>query len=292
MRVRVGACALPKGRPRYHACVRLTGLVIAIALTGLGGCFDETPVVETEGSSSTSSACERGSVSCPCFPNGTCDAGLACDAGICGPAAATSADGSTSTTSSADSTGSTGSSGSTGSTGSSEESTNTTSPDSSSSGESSTGTDPAHILFTTSLGYTGFEVGGLTGADEICTNLGQSVRAGPWVAVLRDAVTSLVSRVTVDGDVVNMLGELLATDQDELLSGTVLHFPGYDETGSPVTNMNLVWTGSEMNDCVGWTLDDPAFLGTVGLPMDLDRWLDTDVPLPCSAAPRLYCISQ
>jgi hypothetical protein len=277
--------ALSGGRPRYHPRVRLIGLVPAIALAALGGCFDENPMVdETAGTTSTTSSCERGSVGCACFPNGTCDAQLSCEAGICVPLEATSADGSTSTTS-----GSSGSSGSGGSTGSS---TGTTSADGSSSGESSTGTDPAHILFTTSTGYTGLEVGGLVGADEICTTLGQGVRAGPWVAVLRDAVTSLAGRITVRGEVVNTLGELLAIDEAELVSGTVQHAPGYDESGAPVTNMNLVWTGSETDDCVGWSLDDVAFLGAVGLPMDLERWLDSEVPLPCSAAPRLYCISQ
>jgi len=260
--------------------------VIAIALAALGGCFDEaTPVVdETAASTSTSAPCERGSVGCACFPNGTCDAGLSCEAGLCVPLEPTSVDGSTSTTD-----GSTSTTGSTGSTG---ESTSTTSADVGSSDESSTGDAPAHVLFTTSTSYTGLEVGGLVGADEICTTLGQGVRAGPWVAVLRDAVTSLQSRITIQGDVVNMLGELLATDEAGILSGTLLHAPGYDETGAPVSNQHLVWTGSSTDDCVGWSTDDVAFLGTVGLPMDPERWLDTEVPLPCSAAPRLYCISQ
>lgn len=247
---------------------------------------------DTSGTTSTTSSCERGTVGCACFPNGTCDAALACEAGLCVPLEATSADGTSSTTS--DSTSSTSTtSGSTGTdTSSTGVDTSSTSTDSSSSDESSTGNAPAHILFTTSTSYTGVEVGGLAGADEICNTIGQGVRTGPWVAVLRDAVTSFESRITVEGDVVNTLGELLATDEAELLSGTVLAAPGYDETGAAVTNMNLVWTGSEMDDCVGWSTDDFAFSGTVGLPMDLDRWLDTDVPLPCSAAPRLYCISQ
>jgi hypothetical protein len=254
----------------------------AIALAALGGCFDETPMVgETTDTSSTSASCERGSVGCACFPNGTCDAGLSCDAGICGPLEPTSADDTTSTTT--DSTSST----------SSSSSSSSTSADSSSSDDSSTGsTPPAHILFTTSTSYTGLEVGGLTGADDICNALGQGVQAGPWVAVLRDAVTTFEGRIVVRGAVVNTLGELLAIDETELLTQTLQNAPGYDETGAAVGNMNLVWTGSRTDDCIGWTLDDPTFLGTVGLPMDTERWLDSTVPLPCSAAPRLYCISQ
>jgi hypothetical protein len=285
------ARAFPVPRPRYHPRVRLTGALAAIALAALGGCFDENPMVgETTDTSSTSASCERGTVGCTCFPNGTCDAGLSCDAGICAPLEPTSADGSTSTT-----TGSTSSSGavdSTDSTGSST-STSSTSADSSSSDDSSTGsTDPAHILFTTSTSHTGLEVGGLVGADAICNALGQAVRAGPWVAVLRDAVTTFAGRIVVRGEVVNTLGELLAIDEAELLTQTLQNAPGYDETGAPISNMDLVWTGSRTDDCIGWSLDDPAFLGTVGLPMDPERWLDSTVPLPCSAAPRLYCISQ
>lgn len=271
--------------------MRLFGLVTAIALTAVGGCFDETPVVdETTDTTSTSGSCERGSVGCACFPNGTCDAALTCEAGICVPLAATSADGTTSTTSG--SSDSSGSSGSTSASGSTEADTSTTSTDGSTSDGSTTGTEPAHILFTTSTSYTGLEVGGLVGADDHCTTLGQGVRAGPWVAVLRDAVTPFGSRLTIQGDVVNTLGELLAVDEAELLSGTVQNAPGYDETGAPVGEQHLVWTGSSTDDCVGWSTDDFTFLGAVGLPMDPERWLDSEVPLPCSAAPRLYCVSQ
>jgi hypothetical protein len=244
-------------------------------------------VGETTDTTSTTASCERGAVGCACFPNGTCDAALACEAGICVPLSATSADGSTSTPS-----GSSDSSGSTGTTSSTGADTSSTSTDGSTSDGSTTGTEPAHILFTTSTSYTGLEVGGLIGADDICTTVGQGVRAGPWVAMLRDAVTPFGSRLTIQGEVVNTVGELLAADEAELLSGTVQHAPGYDETGAPVGEQHLVWTGSTTDDCVGWSTDDVTSLGTVGLPMDVERWLDSDVPLPCSAAPRLYCVSQ
>lgn len=248
-------------------------------------------VGETTDTSSTGSSCERGTVGCTCFPNGTCDAGLSCNAGLCGPIEPPGTDGSTSTT--AESSTSSGAVDSTASTDSTGGSTSSTSTDSSSSDDSSTGVTPAaHILFTTSTAHTGLEVGGLVGADEICNTLGQAVRAGAWVAVLRDAVTTFEGRIIVEGPVVNTLGELLALDETELLTQTLQNAPGYDETGAPISGMDLVWTGSRTDDCIGWSLDDPMFLGTVGLPMDPERWLDSTVPLPCSAAPRLYCISQ
>lgn len=261
-------------------------VVAAIALAAQGGCFSETPMVGTttdDATTTTSSSCERGTVGCPCFPNATCDAGLVCEAGICAPVTATGADGTT-----------TAAEGTTSTTGTGDSSTTEgTSTGAASTSEGSTTDEPVtHTLFTTSTSYTGIEVGGLAGADAICTELGQGLRAGPWVAVLRDSITSLSSRITVEGDVLNTVGELLATSEAELLSGTVQAVPGYDEDGAEVSSQHLVWTGSEASDCVGWSTDEVAYLGTVGLPTDPGRWLDTEVPLPCSAAPRLYCLSQ
>ncbi|MEX1368677.1 MAG: hypothetical protein AB1Z98_36450 [Nannocystaceae bacterium] len=259
-------------------------LLAAIALAAVGGCFeDSTPGTEPSGTmtaSSTTTPCDQGSVGCSCFPNGTCDPGLVCGGGQCEPfddstSSSTSSDGTTSMTTAgvtdSTSTGADSDSGETGST---------------------TGSAPAHILFVTSTQYDGLALGGLAGADTICTDIGQRLRPGPWVAVLRDEVTSFASRITVGGDVVNTNGDLLATDESELLSGTVQNRPAFDEDGAGIGDQDLVWTGSTVDACVGWSSSEPTDLGAVGLPTDPERWLDTEVPLPCSGSPRLYCISQ
>lgn len=259
--------------------MRLSSFLVGVGLITLGGCFEDPAVGsesgQTASGASTASPCDQGSLGCACFPNGTCNVGLVCGGGLCEPFDGTS---STSTPMSDSSSSDSSSSGS-------------TTADGSSSG-SSTGEGPAHILFTTSTQHDGAQVGGLAGADVICTDLGQGLRDGSWVAVLGDAVTSVGARVTVDGDVVNSVGELLATDEAQLLSGTLLGVPGYDEQGVVVPSSDLAWSGSTMDDCVGWSTNEPQFLGLVGLPSDPERWLDTQVPLPCSGAPRLYCISQ
>jgi hypothetical protein len=270
--------------------MRLCSLLAGIGITMLGGCFEDAPVgneaSETVSEASTASPCDQGSRGCACFPNGTCDAGLVCSGGQCEPFDAT-----TSTSTSTSTVDSTSTSGST-ATSSSTSSDSTTADSSSSESDSSTGEGPAHILFTTSTQHDGAQVGGLDGADVICTELGQGLRDGPWVAVLRDVVTSIGSRVTITGDVVNTLGELLATNEAELLSGTLQNIPGYDENGVAVPSSDLAWTGSTRNDCIGWTTNEFMFQGAVGLPTDVELWLDTRTPLPCSVAPRLYCISQ
>ncbi|MCB9713231.1 MAG: hypothetical protein H6712_05210 [Myxococcales bacterium] len=261
-------------------------LVLLGLLTPLAACFEDTPTDDdpAQTASGTAGTCEQGLLGCSCFPNGTCSADYVCFAGECripedttttGPVGSTTAESTTgdgSTTHSSVDDGSTGAS--------------------TGEGESTTGAEPAHILFTTSTQHTGAQLAGLDGADLICTDLGKGIRDTTWVAVLRDAVTSFDARITITGEVVNTNGDLLANDEAQLLSGTLLARPGYDESGLAVPEQDLVWTGSTVDNCVGWSVDDPAFYGTVGLPMDPMRWLDTEVPLPCSGQPRLYCVSQ
>lgn len=268
----------------YHPVVRLALLLTVLGVVTVG-CFDDPPPPPSEAGTSTGSVmtpgCEAGTVGCACFPNGTCNVELSCVAGLCEPAMGTASTEASTTTGSDPSTGTP-----------TTASLDSTSSDGGSSGQS-TGADPGHVLFTTSTSYRGSEVGGLDGADEACTTLGQGLRAGPWVAVLSDVITPVASRITVTGDVLNTHGELLATTEAELLSGTLLARPGFDERGREVPGSDLAWTGSSRHDCVGWTSDAFEFLGAVGLPSTTDSlWIDTRNPLPCSASPRLYCLSQ
>ncbi|MEM7153886.1 MAG: hypothetical protein AAF799_13640 [Myxococcota bacterium] len=276
--------------------MRLAYLLAGLGLVTASGCFEDTaPVTSTSGNETnetlTTGACDQGSLDCACFPNGTCSPGLVCSQGVCEPfepgTTSTTTATTSPTTSMADSTSSGG------------DELSTTSGDESSSGttageeSSSSGTSgPAHILFTTSMDWSAMEIGSLAGADALCEGLGVGVRNVPWVAVLADAGTPLSARIDVLGEVVNTVGETLALDQAELLSGTLQALPGYDESGMLVPVQDLAWTGSMSDDCDGWTSDEVSVLGTVGLPTSNDLWLDTSVPLPCSAAPRLYCISQ
>ena len=227
----------------------------------------------------TSGPCDQGTVTCTCFPNGTCAVGLVCNQGLCEPFEPT-------TTSPG-----------TGSTTATDEST-TTSADSGSTGDpettdaSSTGEPAGHVLFTTADEFSGIDLGSLEGADAICDKLGQVVGDGPWVAVLSDANTPLDSRVTIAGEVRNVQGDLLAVDEAEFLSGTLQGIPGFDEQGVAIPNQDLAWTGSMTDDCMGWTNDDIDVFGTMGLPSTNDLWLDTLTPLPCSTFVHLYCLSQ
>lgn len=299
----------------YSPSVRLAYLLAGLGLLAAGGCFEDTAPVTTSGndpgSTGTSGVCDQGSLGCACFPNGTCSPGLVCAQGVCDPfddsGTTTSTTATTpgmddtttsSTTRAVDSTSSDGGEMSTSSGGESSSSDEGSSSDSTDGGStdeessSSTGGGPAHILFTTSMDWSAVELGSLAGADVFCEQLGMGLRNVPWVAVLSDAGTPLADRIEVVGEVVNTIGETLALDEAEVLSGTLQALPGYDEAGNPISGSDLAWTGSMTNDCNGWTSDEVAVTGTVGLPTSDSLWLDTTVPLPCTAAPHLYCISQ
>lgn len=262
--------------------MRSGSIVVCIALAVLGGCFEDTPGNgESTSSDNGTSACEPGLLGCSCFPNGTCSADYVCFSGECRePEVQSTSEADSTTTTAADGTSTTTASDS------------TTSSDPTTSGESSTGGAPTHLLFVSSSQHTGLDVGGLGGADTICTNAGQPLRRGPWRAVLRDAVSTFEGRIEVDGEVYNTNGELLAVDGPSLFSDVLQALPAYDENGAEVPMQDLVWTGSSVDDCIGWTTDDPMTFGAVGLPHDAERWLDSTIPLPCSGSPRLYCISQ
>ncbi|MEM9460833.1 MAG: hypothetical protein AAGF11_42105 [Myxococcota bacterium] len=260
--------------------MRLASLLTGLGLLSVTGCFEDPPPVDEGGTSTTAMtpACDQGARGCPCFPNGTCNFDLACRQGLCEPAESSSSSSATTTTTAPDTAGST-----------------TAGADTTTGTNSSSGTigEPlVHILFTTSTSYTGVQVDGLDGADAQCNALGRGLRAGPWVAVLSDAVTAVSDRIEVRGEIRNTNGELLATGEDELLSGRLLAIPGYDEDGRAIPNSDLAWTGSMTADCNGWMVDDVALFGAVGLPTSTALWLDTQTPLPCSGSPRLYCLSQ
>jgi len=264
--------------------VRLASL-LALGLTLSSGCFEDPapPVAEggstAGGSGTTVDPCDQGALGCGCFPNATCISGLTCVRGLCEP------DESSTTTVA-------------GSTGPDDTGPATTAVDSGSTGEASTdegsssGGGPAHVLFTTAEEFSGLEVIGLPEADAVCTSLGRGLRPGPWVAVLGDADTLIEDRITVTGDVVNVPGELLASTQEELLTAELQAIPGYDQDGTEISGSSLAWTGAAADDCMGWSSGEPKVLGTSGLPSSTELWLNTSVPLPCSAAVHLYCLSQ
>lgn len=269
---------------------RLSALLVLVA--PLCGCFEDsqppaTTTVppssssDTQTGADTATPCDQGTLDCACFPNGTCSPDLLCSQGICVPFATTATDTGTST-GDPDST-----------TSSTDPDSTTVDPPTATEGSSeSTGEEPAHVLLTTAADYPTTAFADVTEADDLCTTVGNIVRPGPWVAVLADSEDPLEDRITVTGVVVNTVGEVLAEDEAELLSGTLQNLPGYDENGSPTPEQDLAWTGSMAENCFDWTSDAVKIRGTVGLPTSAEIWLDTSVSLPCSAAPHLYCISQ
>lgn len=272
-------------------------------MVGTGACFTESPppAATTESSSpasdgdgaTSSEPCDQGSLDCACFPNGTCAPPLVCSQGVCipfdsGTTAVSTGPMSTDTSTTGDTTeGSVDTSGTT--------SMSTTSDESSDEGTtagSDTTAGPSHILFTTSGDFAVTEFTMLGDADNICSKVGSIVSPGPWVAVLRNSMTSHEDRITIEGPVYDVSGVLLAEDAAGFFSGTLLSEPGIDEHGDVISESDLAWTGTATEHCNDWQNDDVALTGGAGLPSSTDSWLDTTVGLFCSAATHLYCISQ
>jgi len=173
---------------------------------------------------------------------------------------------------------------------------------------------PYKAVFVTSNLYYG-NLGGLSGADNICENLAENVGLADLAdatqnfrAWLSDGTTSAASRLshsTISYRRVD--GALVANNWTDLTNGSISNSITIDEFGNLVTIDFNVWTnsliGGEINDpvdhCNNWTTNvgAPAFYGQSGSCMGWtdSRW--TNQPLfawPCDIGNglRLYCFEQ
>lgn len=168
-------------------------------------------------------------------------------------------------------------------------------------------------VFVTSERLTGSEIGGLAGADAMCTAyantaglvgaykawLSTSVqspatrfdnidRAGPWI----------LPRTTSDGanpppTVATGFTDLTTCDGEVCLR----HAIDRDQNGTTPTAVAVVWTGTFKDgtfaglDCTGWTTNvgqGRSGVSTASSP----AWTDNSVAPSCDSAFRLYCFQQ
>jgi hypothetical protein len=157
------------------------------------------------------------------------------------------------------------------------------------------------IVFLSSEEYTG-NLGGLEGADQICTDL--ALEAGlvgnfkAWLARGTDEnpasrfVRSAEPYVLVDGT-------QIALDWDDLTDGEILAPINVDENGAH-HSLDLVWTSaaadgtsSGYQDCSGWTIEQPLpDSGGLGLNTETDFHWTEQVGRACDETYALYCFEQ
>jgi hypothetical protein len=175
-----------------------------------------------------------------------------------------------------------------------------------------------HLIFTTSSlhgiselnsvppDYPNF--GGIEGADWIASlavfnaNLlfdWNGLDPSPWRAIISTSTVSAIDRLDIRGPIFNRLGELVATDKEDLFDGTLSATVAYDEFGNDLrflgTNLE-VWTGTlpsgvrASNTAEDWTNPSALSSAQVGLTSSTDStWLDSGVH-PADGIARLYVI--
>jgi len=165
--------------------------------------------------------------------------------------------------------------------------------------DDSGGSGSRHVkVFVTEGEFTG-NVGGLAGADLICTASARKAGlSGGWVAWLSDGNVDARDRI-LDAEYRLMDGQVVANDKADLTDVMLdlntaidLHASGAPNTGDPD-----VWTGtlaSGLTDttCSQWTNAGAANSGKFGLANQTgNTWTDSGSQF-CDELNRLYCFSD
>ena len=161
---------------------------------------------------------------------------------------------------------------------------------------STTGVAPSeHTIFVSSGDYSG-DFAGFGPADDLCTQLANAAGlAGTYLAILSDSTIDARDRIVVTGPIRNVMGELIAEDEEDLWDGFIGAPVLYNEMGvefpaSPHTGTLSDGTNSGDN-CGDWTLSGGAS-GTVGdAGYAGDQWIDSGTA-GCSQSLPFYCINQ
>lgn len=168
-----------------------------------------------------------------------------------------------------------------------------TSEDDGAESSSSTGTAmlDEHRVFITATTH-GAAMGGLDGADAICSAAAQAAELeGTWRAVLSDSTAGIDAHIEIVGPVYTLGGNLVAMDADALFSGTAEHAVDVTETGGAPAD-TVAWVGSATAHCNDWSSASGAVSGTQALSTNLEDWLYGSSLGPCSLSRSLYCIDQ
>lgn len=162
-------------------------------------------------------------------------------------------------------------------------------------------------VFVTPAAFDG-NLGGLNGADSICTNAANDAGlSGNWTAWLSTSGADARDRIQ-DAEYRLVDGTVVANDLNDLTDGSLDHPIDVDANGAIVGESVAVWTGTvpagtvSENTCTNWTSDTAvptcvigpnANCGTRGDSTQTDQsWTQGTVPWPCAALRGLYCFSD
>ncbi|MCA9715017.1 MAG: hypothetical protein KC468_10060 [Myxococcales bacterium] len=163
------------------------------------------------------------------------------------------------------------------------------------------------VMFVTQGTYTGSQIGGIAGADEICQNEAEGLLASPgsfraWLSTGTESVSDWIAEDMENSKIMRPDGEVVA-DTLALLKANNLNAPILvTAAGDEILNAG-VWTnttpeghaasgdGENVDDCGGWETD--VGFSYRGMNMALDSsWTIFGDLVKCSAARHLYCLEQ
>ncbi len=158
------------------------------------------------------------------------------------------------------------------------------------------------VVFVTSEIYSGYELGGLVGADAICQSFATDAEldnADSFLAWLSDDSASPATRFLQSKGAYRLLdGRLVAWDWDDLTDGEI--WTTIDVTDqSEMIDGSHAWSNTGPDgfqaanpaDCSGWKQDGTE--GRRGSFQQIDeRWTDMPLPSQCASELHLYCFEQ
>ena len=168
-------------------------------------------------------------------------------------------------------------------------------------------------VFVTSQSVVGGELGGLTGADDVCRTLATGAGlSSSYAAWLSDDTGSPAARFPQDaGPYVLVDGTIVANNWSDLTSGMLRHAIDLTETGGPppmassVCGSDAVWTDTDTNGIVfgtGFSCDDwlnpMVSAAALGSTASTTEWTNACVLGSAPSAPicgetaALYCFEQ
>lgn len=165
--------------------------------------------------------------------------------------------------------------------------------------------------FVSSQGVAIGSIAGVDGADDACNSLAVAYNLpGEYVAWLSQPGATAPDRLgqgangpwrTWDPDL-ELWTALVAESIDDLRDGTIGAKLGWTETGQPVSETCLAWTGTRASGdladpgdgysaghCSSWSEGQPSALGLAGRCNAVDEQWTEWGPVPCSQELRLYC---
>jgi hypothetical protein len=149
-------------------------------------------------------------------------------------------------------------------------------------------------IFISSGSWNG-ALGGTGGADSLCVSAASGAGlTGNWKAVVSGFSDNVTDRISINGIVRNLNGDIVANNQADFFDSDIQNPVGYNELA--VSLNASAWTGSEYDgsrelNCQGWGSASPADESNIGNSGSTSiSWLNAFLPSNCSELNHLYCI--